>query len=150
MQENIFISKIASDTIQNLLKDFIDKTKVKGVFIITKSGQLIEEYGYLKDLNLLSLSAILSGVATSIEKMGNLLNEDIKEIVIEGRSYKVFFRIFKEDFIFSCIFKSIKIGMVKIEAFKTSEEISKILDMPSEKVKRDDVNNIIEKIIGKL
>lgn len=150
MQEKIFISKTSSERIQTLLKNFIDKTKVKGVFIITKSGQLIDEYGYLKDLNLLSLAAILSGIASSIEKIGNLLKEDIKEILIEGKSYNVFFRIFKNNFIFSCVFKGIKIGMVKFESFMATEEISEILDMTNEKFKKDEVSNIIDRIIDRI
>lgn len=150
MQEKLFISTISSERIQELLKDFIDKTKVNGAFITTKSGQLIDEYGFFKDLNILSLSAILSGIATSIEKMGNLLKENISEILIEGKTYKVFFRIFMNDYIFSCIFKSIKIGMIKIETIRVTDELSKLFSLSKDKLKKDEINDIIDRIIENL
>ncbi len=150
MQEKLFISTISSEKTQELLKDFIDKTKVNGAFITTKSGQLIDEYGFFKDLNILSLSAILSGIAASIEKMGNLLKENICEILIEGKTYKVFFKIFMDDYIFSCIFKSIKIGMIKVETIRITDELSKLFSLSRDKLKKDEINDIINRIVDNL
>lgn len=147
MQEKITISKKSSEKIQELLKDFVNRIKVNGVFIITKSGQLIEEYGYLRDLNTLSLSAILSGIADSIENLGRLVKENINDITIEGKEWKVYFKIFKEDYILSCIYKGINIGMVKFESISLIKNLEDTLEYSKEEIKKDDVNDMIDKII---
>jgi len=89
--EEILLGVETSRKIENILNGFLRASGARCVFLVSRSGQLISELGFTRDLKVLSIVALLSGIFSATEKIARLIKEELSELLLEGKEWNVYF-----------------------------------------------------------
>src|SRR5438034_4505619 len=115
-----------SAALNNLLND----TNATSVMLIDKSGQVIATQGTGVRRNATSLGALLAGAFSSSRHIAELLGEkDFRTIFQQGIHENIYTTMVEEQWLLVIVFdKLTHIGLVKVLAKKTSEELVNTLE----------------------
>jgi|GEM_PF-633583 len=128
--ERIILSEEISNTLSVCLGRFINLSKVKAAFLITKGGQLLSQKGMSpKSGKLFPIVSLASGIFSSTQRLSTLLGEEgFRNFFQQGKRFSIYYSLLIEPFVFVTIFDDVAIlGDVQLRAEELKEEIKKML-----------------------
>ncbi len=128
MAEEILLGVETSRKIENILNGFLRGSGARCVFLVSRSGQLISELGFTRDLKVLSIVALLSGIFSATEKIARLIKEELSELLLEGKEWNVYFKYIGKSYVFITMYKENSIlGVIKVESKIACKKLLEIL-----------------------
>ena len=128
MAEEILLGVETSRKIEDILTGFLRDSGARCVFLVSRSGQLISELGFTRDLKVLSIVALLSGIFSATEKIARLIKEELSELLLEGKEWNVYFKYIGKSYVFITMYKENSIlGVIKVESKIACKKLLKIL-----------------------
>jgi len=126
--EEILLGVETSRKIEDILTGFLRDSGARCVFLVSRSGQLISELGFTRDLKVLSIVALLSGIFSATEKIARLIKEELSELLLEGKEWNVYFKYIGKSYVFITMYKENSIlGVIKVESKIACKKLLKIL-----------------------
>src|SRR5205809_291721 len=127
---NLVISDRELGVISAALNKLMGDTNATSVMLLDKSGQVISAQGTDVRRNATSLGALLAGAFSSSRHVAELLGEkDFRTIFQQGIHENIYTTMVEEQWLLVIVFdKLTHIGLVKVLAKKTSEELVNTLE----------------------
>lgn len=127
---NLIISDHELDAISSTITKLMHDTSATSVMLIDKSGQVISSLGTTTKRNATSLGALLAGAFSSSRHVAELLGEkDFRTIFQQGVRENIYTTMVEEQWLLVIVFEKLThIGLVKVLAKKTSEELARTLE----------------------
>ncbi len=106
------------------------ETSATQTLLLDKSGQLIATHGQPGQRDVIALGALLAGVFSSSRQVAEILGErDFHSILQQGVYESIYTLLIGEQWLLVIVFdKQTHVGLVKVLARKSSEELARILD----------------------
>ncbi|RKZ17210.1 hypothetical protein DRQ17_04540 [bacterium] len=153
MAEEILLGVETSRKIEDILNGFLRASGARCVFLVSRSGQLISELGFTRDLKVLSIVALLSGIFSATEKIARLIKEELSELLLEGKEWNVYFKYIGKSYVFITMYKENSIlGVIKVESKIACKKLLEILteEVPIPRVEKfEEDTEGITKLISK-
>lgn len=127
---NLIISDHELDAISGTLTKLMHDTSATSVMLLDKSGQVVSSLGTTTKRNATSLGALLAGAFSSSRHVAELLGEkDFRTIFQQGVRENIYTTMVEEQWLLVIVFERLThIGLVKVLAKKTSEELARTLE----------------------
>lgn len=128
--------KLTSGIIHSLdiaIKEYIIDTKVRSVFIINTSGQVLYQRGISKNDHFIqSIGALTAGIFNATGGLAKLLGEEYFNLIFqEGSKYSLFYFAINHENIFLAFYdKQTIIGIIRVMTEKLAEFIDTMLVEP--------------------
>ncbi len=143
---NLVISDKELLVIAGMLTKLMQDTSASYVMLLDKSGQVIATQGQGNlQRDATALGALLAGAFSSSRHVAELLGEtDFKAIFQQGVHESIYTSLIADQWLLVIVFdKLTHIGLVKVLAKKTSDELSRVLERV-----RTDTTRIREKVVN--
>lgn len=145
MTENIILSRKMQEKINNSLERVMIETNADHVVFATKSGEILEHRGISLGTQVVSITALLTGVFNTTKELAKIVNEkNFEQFFIKGRKWKLFYKDISSLFILIVLFKDRSLlGTVKISSEKFANNVNKIFEQGKSRsfvkeIQRDD------------
>jgi predicted regulator of Ras-like GTPase activity (Roadblock/LC7/MglB family) len=124
------ISREVTEAVEREMAAYVKASRANCVVLLSKSGHLVSQSGYVSNFNLQSIAALIGGIFTSTQALARLVQEDkFKVMFQEGQKWNVYFCLLSEQFILATIFdKSTVIGMIRHAAAEAEKALQPYLD----------------------
>ncbi len=122
-------------TIDTLLKKMLKGAEAKCALLVDKDGHLITRQGFTHSLDTTALAALLAGSFASTKEIARLVGEpEFSVLFHQGKKDHIHMSIVGERSILVVIFDDrTTIGMVRLYAKETSEELSRVFRTHTER-----------------
>jgi predicted regulator of Ras-like GTPase activity (Roadblock/LC7/MglB family) len=124
------ISAEVTEAVEREIAAYVKASRANCVVLLSKSGHLISQSGYVSNFNLQSVAALVGGIFTSTQALARLVREDkFKVMFQEGQKWNVYFCLVSDQFILATIFdKSTVIGMIRHAAAEAEKALQPHLE----------------------
>jgi predicted regulator of Ras-like GTPase activity (Roadblock/LC7/MglB family) len=131
-QEDLVIYEEQIGKIEEALKRLIKDAQAKCVLLVDKDGHLITRQGFTQSLDTTALAALLAGSFASTREIARLVGEpEFSVLFHQGKKDHIHITLVGERTILAVIFDDrTTIGMVRLYAKETSEDLEKTLSLP--------------------
>ncbi len=138
-QEYLVIYEEEIDKIEKILNRLIKNSQAKCALLVDKDGHLITRQGFTHSLDTTALAALLAGSFASTKEIARLVGEpEFSVLFHQGKKDHIHICLVGERSILAVIFDDrTTIGLVRLYAKETSEELTTILAAVTEE-KRDE------------
>ena len=128
-QEDLVIYEEQIEKIEGALKRLIKDAQAKCVLLVDKDGHLITRQGFTQSLDTTALAALLAGSFASTREIARLVGEpEFSVLFHQGKKDHIHITLVGERTILAVIFDDrTTIGMVRLYAKETSEDLERIL-----------------------
>lgn len=118
------------EKINHSLERIIVETNADHVVFATKSGEILEHRGINLGTQVVSITALLTGVFNTTKELAKIINEkNFEQFFIKGRRWKLFYKDISSLFILIVLFKDrTLLGTVKISSDKFANNFNKIFE----------------------
>jgi predicted regulator of Ras-like GTPase activity (Roadblock/LC7/MglB family) len=125
----ISVSKEKIDELEGLLADFSAQSNTVWALLISGTGHLVVQRGFVYSFDVLSISALACGIFNSTMELARLIGEKrFKEFLQEGKAISLYYIGVSEDFILVSMFDDRTIpGVVKVASEEFSRNAQKVL-----------------------
>jgi predicted regulator of Ras-like GTPase activity (Roadblock/LC7/MglB family) len=125
----ISVSKEKIDELEGLLANFSAQSNTNWALLISGTGHLVIQRGFVYSFDVLSISALACGVFNSTQELARLVGEKrFKEFLQEGKAISLYYISVSEDFILVSMFDDRTIpGVVKVASEEFSRNAQKVL-----------------------
>lgn len=125
----ISVSKEKIDELESLLTDFSAQSNTVWALLISGTGHLLVQRGFVYSFDVLSISALACGIFNSTMELARLIGEKrFKEFLQEGKVISLYYIGVSEDFILVSMFDDRTIpGVVKVASEEFSRNAQKVL-----------------------
>jgi len=126
-------------TIDGLLKKMLKGAEAKCALLVDKDGHLITRQGFTHSLDTTALAALLAGAFASTKEIARLVGEpEFSVLFHQGKKDHIHMSIVGERSILVVIFDDrTTIGMVRLYARETSDELTRIFQDITERKQED-------------
>jgi predicted regulator of Ras-like GTPase activity (Roadblock/LC7/MglB family) len=137
-QKYLVIYEEEIERIEKILNRLIKNSQAKCALLVDKDGHLITRQGFTHSLDTTALAALLAGSFASTREIARLVGEpEFSVLFHQGKKDHIHICLVGERSILVVIFDDrTTIGLVRLYAKQTSEELTAILASPT-KEKRD-------------
>ena len=127
---NLVVSETELGNIARLLGRLGQETHASSVLLLDKSGQLISTQGGVGSRDLIALGALLAGAFSSSRHVAEILGEhDFRHILQQGVHESIYTSLIGDQWLLVVVFdKQTHVGLVKVLARKTAEELEQVLE----------------------
>lgn len=127
--EQFVLTEEIEKRVESSLKKFMTNSRARCALLITRSGQMISQFGFTTHLNTLTLSALVAGIFSTTQELARLLGESkFKSFFQEGKIWNIHFILVGEDLIFATLFdRNTVLGVIQISAMEVAEELSQAM-----------------------
>lgn len=127
---NIVVSQGELEHIARLLEQLALDTSGSHVLLLDKSGQVISAYQQSGERDIVALGALLAGAFSSSRQVAEILGErDFRGILQQGVQESIYTSLIREHWLLVVAFdKQTHVGLVKVLARRTSDELEHVLD----------------------
>jgi predicted regulator of Ras-like GTPase activity (Roadblock/LC7/MglB family) len=138
-QEYLVIYEEEIEKIEKILNRLIKNSQAKCALLVDKDGHLITRQGFTHSLDTTALAALLAGSFASTKEIARLVGEpEFSVLFHQGKKDHIHICLVGERSILAVIFDDrTTIGLVRLYAKETSEELTTILAAVTEE-KRDE------------
>ncbi len=141
MKESLERISLSSDDLRllgNALQQYIDNANATWAILITRSGQMLAQRGFLSSFDLVTISALAGGIFNSTVAMAELLGEQaFDEFLQEGKKVSLFYLLIGGDFFLVSMFDDRTLpGVVKAASERCAHDVEKVLLKVVEKMRR--------------
>jgi predicted regulator of Ras-like GTPase activity (Roadblock/LC7/MglB family) len=138
-QKYLVIYEEEIERIEKILNRLIKNSQAKCALLVDKDGHLITRQGFTHSLDTTALAALLAGSFASTREIARLVGEpEFSVLFHQGKKDHIHICLVGERSILVVIFDDrTTIGLVRLYAKETSEELATIL-APATEEKRDD------------
>lgn len=152
LTEQLVLTKEILNKISDCLHKYIDSSNARCALLLSNSGQLLFQTGFVSNFDTLSISALIAGVFNSTQALANLVGEEAFSLFIqEGSKLKIHYSILMGKYIFATVFDDAALlGVIQMSVKETSEELQKILSSLEKKPEGLEVFKPTEKTMSKL
>jgi len=152
LTEQLVITEEISNKISDCLHKYIDSSNARCALLLSDSGQLLFQTGFVSNFDTFNISALIAGVFNSTQALANLVGEKAFSLFIqEGSKLKIHYSVLMKRYIFATLFDDAALlGVIQMSAKETSEELQKILSSLEEKPEELKSIKPTEKALGKL
>lgn len=110
---------LTEDTInelERLLNSFCSQAKTVWAILVTSSGHLLAQRGFVYSFDVLTISALACGVFSSTMELARIIGEkSFKKFLQEGKSASIFYSTVDENYLLVSLFDDRTIpGVVKV------------------------------------
>ncbi|MDI6740736.1 MAG: roadblock/LC7 domain-containing protein [Candidatus Edwardsbacteria bacterium] len=118
-------SEEVSQAVDALLESYLRQSKSRCVLLISKSGHLINQFGFTNTFSVQPIAALIGGIFTSTQSLARLVAEEKFSMMFqEGRNWNVYLSLLADQFILAAIFdKTTVIGMIRHAAGEIQHEL---------------------------
>lgn len=122
------------DKIEKLLNRLIKNSQAKCALLVDKDGHLITRQGFTQSLDTTALAALLAGSFASTREIARLVGEpEFSVLFHQGKKDHIHICLVGERSILAVVFDDrTTIGLVRLYAKETSEELTNILTKATE------------------
>lgn len=126
---NVVVSESEQGNIARILGRLTLDTGASHVLLLDKSGQLISAQGQGGQRDIIALGALLAGAFSSSRQVAEILGEkDFRNILQQGVHESIYTSLIGEQWLLVVVFdKQTHVGLVKVLARKTTEELERVL-----------------------
>jgi predicted regulator of Ras-like GTPase activity (Roadblock/LC7/MglB family) len=137
-QDYLVIYEEEIEQIEKTLSQLIKNSQAKCALLVDKDGHLITRQGFTHSLDTTALAALLAGSFASTKEIARLVGEpEFSVLFHQGKKDHIHICLVGERSILAVIFDDrTTIGLVRLYAKQTSEELTTILTSASQE-KRD-------------
>ncbi|OQX52058.1 MAG: hypothetical protein B5M53_09485 [Candidatus Cloacimonas sp. 4484_209] len=128
--DRLILSKEISQKINFYLVDFLNLSLAKAVLLITKGGQLLQQYGISKrNSKLFPIVSLISGIFSSTQNLATLLGEsEFKHFFQEGVRFSIYYSLLIDPFVIVTIFdKTAILGDIQLKVDELEDKIKQML-----------------------
>lgn len=123
--------------LQDTLSDLVDRSGALTALVVTSEGIAIATAGDTSYLNTTAIAALVAGMFSATREVARMVGEKQFSILLQqGENRHIHIGLIRESTMMVIIFEDFRrIGLVRLEARKTGEELSRILsqgEMPRE------------------
>ena len=138
-QEYLVIYEEEIEKVEKILNRLIKNSQAKCALLVDKDGHLITRQGFTHSLDTTALAALLAGSFASTKEIARLVGEpEFSVLFHQGKKDHIHICLVGERSILAVIFDDrTTIGLVRLYAKETSEELTTILASATEE-KRDE------------
>ncbi|MCK4453445.1 hypothetical protein KAU59_03725 [candidate division WOR-3 bacterium] len=125
----ITITQEKIDKLDSLLGIFCDRANTVWSILITISGQLLMQRGFVYSFDVLAISALASGVFNSTMELARIVGENkFSQFLQEGKKFSVYYIGVNKEYLLVSLFDDRTLpGVVKVASKEFSSEAEKIL-----------------------
>lgn len=123
------ISRDKINKLDRLLGDFCTQANTIWAIIITLTGQLLVQRGFVYSFDVLTIAALSSGVFNSTMELARIVGETkFSQFLQEGRAFSVYYISINSKYLLVSLFDDRTIpGVVKVASEEFSHAAQKIL-----------------------
>ncbi|UCG91161.1 MAG: hypothetical protein JSV97_08725 [candidate division WOR-3 bacterium] len=131
--EAVSISTEKINKLDRLLSDFCTQTNAIWAIIITLTGQLLIQQGFIYSFDVLAIAALTSGVFNSTMELAHMVGETkFCQFLQEGEPFSVYYISINSKYLLVSLFDDRTIaGVVKVASEEFCSEAEKILGTSS-------------------
>lgn len=128
--ETVTITENNVNKLDHLLSDFCTQTNTIWAIIITLTGQLIAQRGFVYSFDVLAIAALTSGVFNSTRELARIIGETkFFQFLQEGEPFSIYYISINSQYLLVSLFDDRTIpGVVKVGAEEFCLEVEKILE----------------------
>ena len=125
----ITVTKEKIDKLNRLLNDFCTQANTVWAILITASGQLLVQRGFIYSFDVLAISALASGVFNSTMELARIVGEKkFSQFLQEGRKFSVYYIGVNNEYLLVSLFDDRTLaGVVKVASKEFSTQAGKVL-----------------------
>ena len=118
------------DRIDRLLEEFLRKSRAKSALLVDRSGHSITRKGFVQDLDLETVSALVAGSFAATRAMAKLLGEKQFSLMFhQGERDNIQLSVVGERAILAVIFdERTNLGLVRVYTDEASSTLAKIFE----------------------
>jgi predicted regulator of Ras-like GTPase activity (Roadblock/LC7/MglB family) len=123
------ISKEKVHELERLLADFCARANTVWAILITASGQLLAQRGFVYSFDVLAISALACGVYSSTMELARIVGEEkFSQFLQEGEKYSVYYVGVNTDYLLVSLFDDRTLpGVVKVASEVFSGRAARII-----------------------
>jgi predicted regulator of Ras-like GTPase activity (Roadblock/LC7/MglB family) len=125
----ISVSKEKIDKLDELLNDFCTQANTVWAILITNTGQLLVQKGFVYSFDVLAISALACGVFNSTMELARIVGEKkFNEFLQEGKNFSIYYIGVDEEYLLVSLFDDRTLpGVVKVASEDFSGGAQRIL-----------------------
>lgn len=115
--------------LDGLLASFCEQANIVWAILVTASGQLLVQKGFVRSFDVLAISALACGVFNSTMELARIVGEKhFSQFLQEGKKFSVYYIGVQEDYLLVSLFDDRTLpGVVKVASKDFSIGAEKIL-----------------------
>ena len=128
-RRTLSISKERIEKLSYLLGDFCTQANTVWAILVTVSGQVLVQSGFVRSYDVLAISALACGVYNSTMELARIVGErKFSQFLQEGRKFSVYYIGVEQDYLLVSLFDDRTLpGVVKVASEVFSEKALSIL-----------------------
>ena len=128
-RQTLSTSKERIDKLTYLLGDFCTQANTVWAILVTVSGQVLVQSGFVRSYDVLAISALACGVYNSTMELARIVGErKFSQFLQEGRKFSVYYIGVEQDYLLVSLFDDRTLpGVVKVASEVFSEKAFSIL-----------------------
>ena len=125
----VSISKEKVNKLERLLTDFSARANTVWAILITATGQLLAQRGFVYSFDVLAISALACGVYNSTMELARIVGEEkFSQFLQEGEKYSVYYVGVGVDYLLVALFDDRTLpGVVKVASEAFSSHAARII-----------------------
>jgi len=120
------------------LQHYIDNANATWAILVTRSGQMLAQRGFLSSFDLVTIAALTGGIFNSTMALAELLGEKaFDEFLQEGKQVSLFYLLLGGDFFLVSMFDDRTLpGVIKTASERFAVDVERVLLKIIEKMRR--------------
>jgi predicted regulator of Ras-like GTPase activity (Roadblock/LC7/MglB family) len=141
--EEMSLENKDSCNLNPILSELVRNSGALTAMIITKEGLSIDEAGDTSYLNVTAMAALVAGMFSATREVARLVGEEKFSILLQqGETRHIHISLIHDSKMMVIIFEDYKrIGLVRHEARKAGESLSRVLEQPESQEKADEISS---------
>ncbi len=132
MRESFETLAVSSDDLKKLggaLQIYLDNASATWAILVTRSGQMLAQRGFLSTYDLIAIAALTGGIFNSTVALAELLGESsFTEFLQEGKKSSLFYLLLKGDFFLVSLYDDRTLpGVIKTASERFAVDVEKVL-----------------------
>lgn len=127
--ETITLTEDKISKLENLLNNFCIQANTVWAILVTSSGHLLVQRGFVYSFDVLTITALACGVFSSTMALAQIIGEkNFKKFLQEGKRASIYYNTVDENYLLVSLFDDRTIpGVVKVASEEFSSAAQKIL-----------------------
>lgn len=128
-RQTLSVTKERIDKLSFLLGDFCTQANTVWAIVVTVSGQLLVQRGFVRSYDVLAISALACGVYNSTMELAHIVGEQkFSQFLQEGRKFSVYYIGVEQDYLLVSLFDDRTLpGVVKVASEVFSQKARTVL-----------------------
>ncbi len=123
------------ERIGKILKEFLKNSAAKAAILTDISGVVMSKQGFVQRYDVEAIAVLSANAISATRQMASIIGESIfNEVIFNGKRNNTYITVFGDTNILVTIFdNSTTLGLVRLYAYKASEELNQIISKIKER-----------------